>query len=193
MMKKIVCIIGLFLLAGCLGGYSPESTFYTLKTIDEAKPVSQTNISIGVDLPELPEYADRPQIVSYSKSGSLNIDETNRWGEDLDIMLQRVIANDLRGYLPKAGIKPRTSLLEKYRYILNVSVVKFDLIENNRAYFGTVFLCRHAIICRYFFQYTAKKFKKSEHFIFCPIAIFAFLCYTMKPVALNPRRKISDG
>ena len=135
MIKKIVCIIGLFLLAGCLGGYSPESTFYTLKTIDEAKPVSQTNISIGVDLPELPEYADRPQIVSYSKSGSLNIDETNRWGEDLDIMLQRVIANDLRGYLPKAGIKPRTSLLEKYRYILNVSVVKFDLIENNRAYF----------------------------------------------------------
>jgi uncharacterized lipoprotein YmbA len=89
-----------------------------------------------VDLPELPEYVDRPQIVSVSKSNSeLNIDETNRWGEDLDIMLQRIIANDLRAYLPKASIKSRTSLLEKYRYILNVSVVKFDMINDNQAYF----------------------------------------------------------
>ena len=131
MMKKVVCVISLFLLAGCLGGYSPESTFYTLKSMENVEPLSQTTISLGIDLPDLPDYVDRPQIVSFSKDNSeLNIDETNRWGEDLDIMLQRIIAADLRAYLPKAGIKPRTSLLEKYRYILNVSIAKFDLVEN---------------------------------------------------------------
>ena len=135
-MKKFVCILSVFLMTGCFGGYSPESTFYTLKTIENVTPLSNTTLSLGVDLPELPEYVDRPQIVSVSKGNSeLNIDETNRWGEDLDIMLQRVVANDLREYLPKASIKPRTSLLEKYRYILNVSVVKFDMIEDNSAHF----------------------------------------------------------
>lgn len=135
-MKKIVCTISLFLLTGCLGGYSPESTFYTLKSVENVAPISQSSLSLGIDLPELPEYIDRPQIVSFSENGGeLNIDEVNRWGEDLDIMLQRVIAGDLRAYLPKAAIKPRTSLLEKYKYILNVSVVKFDMVENNQAYF----------------------------------------------------------
>lgn len=131
MMKRVVCAISLFLVTGCFGGYSPESTFYALQTIENVTPLSQTNMLVGVDLPELPEYVDRPQIVSFSSASSeLNIDETNRWGEDLDIMLQRIIAADLRAYLPKAGIKPRTSLLEKYRYILNVSIAKFDLVEN---------------------------------------------------------------
>ena len=135
MIKKIVCAICLVLISGCFGGYSPDSTFYTLKVIEKVNPISQTHMLVGVDLPELPEYADRPQIVSFVKDDAkLYIDETNRWGEDLDIMLQRVIAGDLRAYLPKSGIKPRTSLLEKYKYILNVSVVKFDLIDNE-AYF----------------------------------------------------------
>ena len=113
-MKRVVCAISLFLVTGCFGGYSPESTFYALQTIENVTPLSQTNMLVGVDLPELPEYVDRPQIVSFSSASSeLNIDETNRWGEDLDIMLQRIIAADLRAYLPKAGIKPRKSLLEK--------------------------------------------------------------------------------
>ena len=101
----------------------------------------------------MPEYADRPQIVSFSVNDEkLNIDETNRWGEDLDIMLQRVIAADLRAYLPRAAIKPRTSLLEKYRYILNVSVVKFDLIDDNQAYFEALWTVKSGntfnIICK---------------------------------------------
>lgn len=142
-MKKIVCVLSVFFMMGCFGGYSPESTFYTLQTIENVKPLSQTSVSIGVDLPELPEYVDRPQIVSFSSVNSeLNIDETNRWGEDLDIMLQRVIASDLRAYLPEAGIKPRTSLLEKYRYILNVSIVKFDLIEDT-AYFEALWTIKN--------------------------------------------------
>ena len=136
MIKKVVLTIGIFLLAGCFGGYSPESEFYALRTVEKVVPLGYARLSLGVDLPELPEYVDRPQIVSISEDDEkLNIDETNRWIEDLDVMLQRVVAGDLRAYLPKAAIKPRTSLLEKYKYILNLSVVKFDLVENKQAYF----------------------------------------------------------
>lgn len=135
MMKKIFGILSLFFVSGCFGGYSPDSTFYTLKTFSEVTPLSQTTLSLGVDVPELPEYVDRPQIVSFLEDNAeLNIDETNRWSDDLDVMIQRVIAADLRAYLPKAAIKPRTSLLEKYKYILNVSVERFDLLKD-KAYF----------------------------------------------------------
>ena len=135
-MKKIVCILGFFLLSGCFGGYSPESKFYTIQSIENVVKVSDKNISVGVNLPELPEYADRPQFVSFSDNGAeINIDELNRWGEDLDIMLQRVIAADLRAYLPKANIKAKTSLLEKFRYEVSVTVTKFEMVEDNEAYF----------------------------------------------------------
>lgn len=135
MIKNIVYVICVFLLSGCFGGYSPESRFYTLQSVENVKKVSDKNISVGVDLPELPEYADRPQFVSFSANGSkINIDELNRWGEDLDIMLQRVIAADLRLYLPNANVKAKTSLLEKFRYIVDVTITKFEMIEDSEAY-----------------------------------------------------------
>lgn len=135
MIKNIVYVICIFLLSGCFGGYSPESRFYTLQSVENVKKVSDKNISVGVDLPELPEYADRPQFVSFSANGSkINIDELNRWGEDLDIMLQRVIAADLRLYLPNANVKAKTSLLEKFRYIVDVTITKFEMIEDSEAY-----------------------------------------------------------
>lgn len=144
MMKKVICAISLFLITGCFGGYSPESTFYTLQTIENVTPLSQTTLSLGVDLPELPEYVDRPQIVSVSSDNSeLNIDETNRWSDDLDVMMQRVMASDLRAYLPKASVKPRISLLEQYKYILNVSVVRFDMVKNNEAYFEALWTIKN--------------------------------------------------
>lgn len=136
MMKKFVYILCAFLLTGCFGGYSPESKFYTIHSVKNVDPVSNKNISIGVELPEMPEYADRPQFVSFSSNGSeMRIDETNRWGEDLDVMLQRVIAEDLRACLPNASIKAKTSLLEKFKYVLNVTVTKFEMIEDDEACF----------------------------------------------------------
>lgn len=135
-MKKICCAISLFFLSACFGGYSPESKFYRLQSVENISPLSNKNISVGVDLPELPEYADRPQIVSFAKNGAkINIDETNRWGEDLDIMLQNVIAADLRAYLPKSNIKAKTSLLEKFKYAVNITITKFEMIENDKVYF----------------------------------------------------------
>lgn len=137
MIKSFFYIVGLFLISGCFGGYSPDSTFYVLKTVENVAPISNVNISVGVDLPELPEYVDKPQIVSFSSNNSeININETNRWGDELDVMLQRTIARNLQAYLPKSLIKSRTSLLEKYRYILSVSVVKFDMVDKDKAYFG---------------------------------------------------------
>ena len=135
-MKKIVYLFSVFLLFGCFGGYSPESKFYRLQVLENITPLSNEKVSIGVDLPELPEYADRPQIVSFVKDGSeINIDETNRWGDDLDIMLQNVVASDLRAYLPKADVKAKTSLLEKFRYVIAITVTKFEMLDDNEAYF----------------------------------------------------------
>ena len=136
MMKKIVYFFSAFLLAGCFGGYSPESKFYRLQGVENVEPISNKVISVGVDLPELPEYVDRPQMVSFADNGSeINIDEVNRWGDDLDVMLQRVVADDLRVYLPKANVKAKTSLLEKYKYVISMDITKFEMIENKEVIF----------------------------------------------------------
>lgn len=41
-------------------------------------------------------------------------------------MIQRVIADDLAYYLPKAAVKPRTSARENFNYLVQIELNKFD-------------------------------------------------------------------
>lgn len=135
MMKKVVLFVGLCLLSACLGGYSPKSSFYKLRGFDNAlSVVSNKKISIGVNTVDLPDYLNKPQLVSFDEDRlKMQIDETNRWGESLDTMIKRVIADDLSGYLPNAEVKVKSSLVEKFDYLINVQIVKFDMVEDKEA------------------------------------------------------------
>ena len=83
-MRKFGAILMVFLLGGCLGGYSPANRFYYLQVVDAVEPVSSKKLNIGVDSVELPDYLDRPQIIVFEQgSPQMKIDETNRWGEAL--------------------------------------------------------------------------------------------------------------
>ena len=46
MVKKIIYIFSVILLAGCFGGYSPESKFYRIQSVEDVAPVSRKNVSI---------------------------------------------------------------------------------------------------------------------------------------------------
>ena len=128
-MKKIYLLIAFFLLAACVAtGVSQPAKFYGLQAIDTgAYTNNKIRGNIGVMEIELADYLDRPQIVTIKPNGiELDISENNRWSESLSTMVQRVMADDLAYYLPKAAIKPRTSAREDFDYLVQIELNKFD-------------------------------------------------------------------
>ena len=133
-MKKISYIIAFLLLtAGCFGGYSEASKFYTLKSITDVPAVSSKKMIIGINEIELPEYIDRPQIVSATKGSSeVKISETNRWSESLDTLIQRTITTDISAYLPQAVVKEKT-INERFNASVSVQITRLDMIADDSA------------------------------------------------------------
>jgi len=152
-MKPINFIVFFALiLAGCISlpnsPMSPTPRFYALTPIDEKKvgadlacPVKGgvsaripgamgdrlKAMIIGVGPVKIPEYLDRPQMVTKDKKGILKFDEFNRWGESLDLGTARLIREDLAVMLPgaKLTLYPwNPSIAVKYQVI--VEVVQLD-------------------------------------------------------------------
>ncbi len=133
MKKTSIIIMTLCLLGGCLGGYSPKSNFYRLVTAEDISAISDKNLSIGINEVSLPDYLEKRQIVFFDEGTHMGISESNRWGEDLSTMIQRSLTADISLYLPKSAVKSKTSLLEKFKYTVDVQIVRFDLIRGEKA------------------------------------------------------------
>ncbi len=135
-MKKIAAVLICFLVSGCFGGYTQQSTFYNIMIPDkeEVKPVSTKKLNVGVDTVLMPDYLDRPQIVVFEKQNpQMKVSETERWGEDLDDMTQRAIAADLSLYLPNSMVKSKVLLSEDFDWLVKVQVVRMDFVWGQKA------------------------------------------------------------
>jgi len=94
--------------AGCAGKSAPTQ-FYMLGPVmsDEVErhPANVTStVYITLDTVEIPEYLNRPQIVTHVDRAEYQIDEFHRWMEPLQDNLTRVIANRLSVLLNPKGI-----------------------------------------------------------------------------------------
>jgi uncharacterized lipoprotein YmbA len=119
------------LLGGCISlpnsPISPTPRFYMLSAKDETLVNKIINITpgviIGVGPVKIPEYLDRPQMVTKDKEGILKFDEFNRWGQSLDLGLASLIREDLTVMLPgaKMTLYPWNPLVSvKYQVVLEV-------------------------------------------------------------------------
>lgn len=132
-MKKFVILSAVFMLAGCLSTSLP-SQFYMLEAENGQTPVSQTNLSIGIEPVKIPGYLDKPQIVlAKINSPEMQLSETQRWAEALSSMMQRTLAYDMGQYLPKSFIKSKTYGTEKFTYTVFVEVSAMDGILGDQA------------------------------------------------------------
>jgi len=129
-------------LSGCVSiPTSPTPRFYTLTPIDKNKAgvdhasarisggtSDRHNIMIiGVGPVKIPEYLDRPQMVTKSKDKTLKFAQFDRWGESLDLGLASLIREDLTVMLPsvKLALYPwNPSMTVKYQ--VSVEVVQWD-------------------------------------------------------------------
>lgn len=89
---------GLLLLSGC--GSTQKSDFYQL---DERVNVTLAGVEkgaiIGVGPIHLPEYIDRPQIITRNSAYQLNVSEFHRWVEPLHDSITRMLVINLSNNL----------------------------------------------------------------------------------------------
>jgi uncharacterized lipoprotein YmbA len=100
--------LGLVVLAalcgGCFGS-SKSSSFYTLNSVVQAAGEAPlADLSLVVGPLALPEYLDRPQIVTRRTPNRLRVDEFHRWAGSLKGEALRVVAENLSRLLGTAGV-----------------------------------------------------------------------------------------
>jgi uncharacterized lipoprotein YmbA len=117
--------------AGCAGKSAPTQ-FYMLGPVvsDEVKhhPANSTStVYISLDTVEIPEYLNRPQLVTHVDRAEYQIDEFHRWMEPLQDNLTRMIANHLSVLLNPKGIDILyTARPVKTEYTIFVQVLRME-------------------------------------------------------------------
>jgi uncharacterized lipoprotein YmbA len=97
---------GLVLLAGCSS--APATRFYTLAAVAEVPPASTKGpaphatrpVTLVITDLRLPQYLDRPQIVTRGSDHRLRMTEHQQWGGNLRDDMTRVLAGNLGRQLP---------------------------------------------------------------------------------------------
>jgi len=127
-----VIILFSFAFGGCLSiSNSPVPKFYTLRLIDNVGENKKFDIAskviIGIGPVDIPEYQNRPQMVTQDKDGMLKFAQFQRWGEPLDSGLARLILENLTLMLPSAEFQVfPCNFAIPLDYQVIVSVIQLD-------------------------------------------------------------------
>ncbi len=131
----VIVILFSFIFSGCLSvSNSPVPRFYMLRLIDNVEEIKKFDIAskviIWVGPVEIPEYQNRPQIVTRNNNGMLTFAQFERWGESLDAGLSRLILENLTAMLPEAEFQIfpcNFSIPLDYQVIVNVVQLESQL------------------------------------------------------------------
>lgn len=138
----LFCMILVLFLGGCVSvSNSPQSRFYTLQSVDKDQIIRKFDIAphtvIGVGPVKIPEYLNRPQIVTRDKNKMLIFAQFDRWGESLDAALQRLINENLTVMLPGATIEMFPwNILIPVRYRLVADVIQLESEPDKDLFFA---------------------------------------------------------
>lgn len=121
--------------SGCISvPNSPTPRFYMLKTAIDNQACQKFNITsnviIGLGPVKIPEYQNRPQIVTQNKDRMLTFAEFDRWGEPLDLAVARIINENLIVMLPGVNLQsyPWNLVIPvRYQVIMDVTQLESEL------------------------------------------------------------------
>ncbi len=117
-------------LGGCTT--TPPTNFYVLTPLPSAETLGLTTVaaggpSIGIGPVTLPQYLDRPQIVSRLSRARLNLGEFDQWAAPLKDIVASVLAENLSMLMSTDHIAvypwPRSTTID---YQIMVDVTRFD-------------------------------------------------------------------
>jgi len=117
-------------LAVCLSacaGKSASSKFYVLSPLPQSKLSGAEGTTIGVFPVAMPDYLDRPQIVTRVSENEIKLDEFSRWAEPLKENFYTVLVENLSTLLNSEKIvKMAQNLAIPVTLVIGVEVVQFD-------------------------------------------------------------------
>lgn len=117
-------------LAGC--ARTQPTTLFILEPVSQSgsgqgvEPLGR-NVGIGIGPVEIPDYLDRPQIITRTNRNELHMSEYNRWAEPLGENFTRTLAGNLSAFLVTDRIYTYpwdTPEAVGYQVLVNVS--RFD-------------------------------------------------------------------
>ncbi len=120
---------GFMLLAGC--AETSPTRFYTLSDMGGSPAVAAraaaNRLAIAVGPVNLPEYLDRPQVVRRSGPNTFDVAGFDSWGEPLEDMFPRIVAQNLSTLLAtdRVFVIPRRRL-PTVDYQVEIEVLRFD-------------------------------------------------------------------
>jgi hypothetical protein len=122
-----VVLVAFLLCAAACGGKSASSKFYVLSPLPQAGLSAAEGATIGVLPVSMPDYLDRPQIVTRVSENEIKLDEFSRWAEPLKESFTRALVMNLSTLLNTAKVvKTTTSIGFPMALLVGVEVVQFD-------------------------------------------------------------------
>jgi hypothetical protein len=124
----ILLLLGLASLAGCLGGSSPPTRYYTLRAPTGPEPVAlAARYFVTVEPVAVPQSVDRPQIVVREGENRVRLLEFDRWAEPLRAAVARLLADEIGRRLPDAQVAAYGSPMDNSQAVrVLVEVRAFD-------------------------------------------------------------------
>ena len=99
-LRLVVKVLAVFLLTlgGC--GTTQSSKFYMLESMSGARSLERVGVldpalSVGLGPVTLPDYLDRPQIVTRTNQNMVQLAEFDRWAGPLSSSVSRILAEEL--------------------------------------------------------------------------------------------------
>ena len=123
-------------LASC--GTSPPVHMYTLapmpkQALKPAGRLGENPVSVVVSQVELPDYLDRPQIVTRQGTNGLQLAEFHRWGGSLGNDITTVLVENLSGLLGSERVAAFPSLEKEVPdFRVAVRVLRLDCVPGDR-------------------------------------------------------------
>jgi uncharacterized lipoprotein YmbA len=122
----ILALVVFLTLSGCAS--SGPSRFYTLsalgdKNVSDQKRAAADSVSVGIVPVEIPDYLDRPQIVTRTGPNELKLAEYDRWAGSLSENITTVLRENLSLLLNTARVFEypwNPSLAVDYKVTINV-------------------------------------------------------------------------
>jgi len=131
----LLALLMAFSLTACIGGKSPPSEFYLLEPIHAAVDAKITGGQVIALAPvHIPQYLDRPQIVTGLSKNVYKLSETNRWAERLDDNIARVLAQNLSLLMPGEVVLANANIRAKQASIrVSVAILEFHVDSQGQA------------------------------------------------------------
>lgn len=106
-MNRPVHLMLLLLVSVCAAcARTPPAQYYLLTAPVAATAGPADGPRIGLGPVKLPEYLDRPQIVSFTSPTRLSLSNTHRWAEPLQQSFERALLAQLALAVPEAQLVP---------------------------------------------------------------------------------------